>query len=306
MMKAVRCSGMLVFILLLAAPGFAQSEKIPPPITLPIWPAGYLKPSPNQPAEHDSTTAKDDLVGGKTVIRLADVSDPTIMVYRPDPAIANKTAIVVLPGGGYYILAMDLEGTEICRWLNARGVTAILVKYRVLTGPPHSSPLQDVERAFRIVRAHASQWNIDPNRIGIMGFSAGGDLAARISNDDETRNYTPIDAIDRINSRPDFTVLIYPAYLAENIHGAGSALASDIHVGPRTPPAFLAQAEDDPVGVMNSIDYYAALVREKIPSEIHIYSTGGHGYGVRPSANSVGAWPLRLEDWLRYTGMIAR
>lgn len=282
---------------------FAQQKTAPAPLTLPVWPAGYLAANSNQTPEHDITTAKDDLVGGKTVVRLADVSNPTFTITWPDPAKANGTAVVVLPGGGYQILAMDLEGTEISQWLNSIGVTAIVLKYRVPTTAQHTEPLQDVQRTLRLVRAHAQEWKIDANRIGVMGFSAGGDLAARVSTNYETREYAPIDAVDQVSCRPDFTILIYPAYLAGK---DGSTLASDLDVTSSTPPSFLVQAEDDPVGVMNSIDYYMALIQNKVPAEMHIYAKGGHGYGLRPSGNNISTWPARLQQWLQSIGMVAR
>jgi acetyl esterase/lipase len=284
------------------APALAQPGKIPVPLTMPVWPVGFLTPKPNQAPEHDTSTAQSALVGGRPVIRLTDVSNPTLTVSWPDPAKANRTAVVVLPGGGYRILAMDLEGTEICQYLNSIGVTAILLKYRVPTVSPHTAPLQDVERTVSLVRSHAQEWNIDPNHVGVMGFSAGGDLAARISADDGTRNYTPIDAADQISYRPDFTILIYPAYLAATEDGL--ALASDLHVTPNTPRSFLVQAEDDPVGVMNSIDYFVALSRDKVPAEMHLYAKGGHGYGLRPAGEAITTWPARLQDWLRSIGVI--
>jgi acetyl esterase/lipase len=292
----------IVGLLLTGSPVFAQLQTVPAPLTMPVWPAGFLPANPNQAPEHDIATAKDSLVGGKHVILLADVSNPTLTVYWPDPAKATRTAVVVLPGGGYHILAFDLEGTEICQFLNSIGVTAILLKYRVPSASPNTAPLQDVERTFSLVRSHAQEWKIDPSRIGVMGFSAGGDLAARLSTNDGTRGYAAMDAVDQVSYRPDFTILIYPAYLAATKDGF--ALASDIHVTPTTPPGFLVQAEDDPIGVMNSIDYYAALAQQKVPAEMHLYAKGGHGYGLRPAGDSVTTWPARLQDWLRSIGMI--
>jgi acetyl esterase/lipase len=247
MMKTVYSTIAIVIVSLVIADisSFAQPKTTPAPLTLPVWPAGYLTAETDQAPEHDMTTAKDGLVGGGAVIRLADVSNPTLTVYRPDPAKANQTAVIVLPGGGYQILAMDLEGTEICQWLNSIGVTAILLKYRVPAVAPYVAPLQDVERAFSLVRTHAQEWKINSHRIGVMGFSAGGDLAARISTNYETRNYVPVDALDQVSCRPDFTILIYPAYLAASKDG--SALASDLHVTSTTPPSFIVQAEDDPM-----------------------------------------------------------
>jgi acetyl esterase/lipase len=294
----------VISLLLVDSPVFAQPETIPAPLTLPLWPVGFLSPKPNQAPEHDITTAKDALVGGRPLIRLTDVSNPTLTVYWPDPAKATRTAVVVLPGGGYRILAMDLEGTEICRYLNSIGVTAILLKYRVPTASPNTAPFQDVERAFSLVRSHAQEWKIDANRIGVMGFSAGGDLAARLSTNYGTRDYAPMDAVDQVSCRPDFAILIYPAYLAASKDGF--TLASDLHVTSTTPTSFLVQAEDDPIGVMNSIDYYTALAQQKVPVEMHLYAEGGHGYGLRADGNTVTTWPARLEEWLRSIGMVSQ
>jgi acetyl esterase/lipase len=294
----------IVSLMIADSPVFAQLQTVPAPLTMPVWPIDFLPANPNQAPEHDITTAKDSLVGNKPVIRLTDVSNPTFTVYWPDPAKASQTAVVVLPGGGYQILALDLEGTEICQYLNSIGVTAILLKYRVPSASPNTAPLQDVERTFSLVRSHAQEWKIDPNRIGVLGFSAGGDLAVRLSTNDGTRGYMPIDAVDQVSYRPDFTILIYPAYLAAAKNGF--TLASDLHVTPTTPPSFLVQAEDDPVGVMNSIDYYVALTQQKVPAEMHLYAKGGHGYGLRPAGDLVTTWPARLQDWLQSIGMLAR
>lgn len=292
------------FCFLAAVPASCGAQLVSSPITLPLWPASSRMAVSSAIGERDTTTANDALVGGKRVIRLTNVSDPAIIVYRPDPAIATKTAILVFPGGGYQILAMDLEGTEICAWLNARGITAVLVKYHVPTAAPHLAPLQDGQRAIRLVRAHAADWDIDPQHIGVMGFSAGGNVAARLSTSFDSPAYAPSDGADKLSSRPDFTILIYPAYLAADT--ADTQLAADLHVSSKTPPAFLVQAQDDPIGVMNSIDYYIALTKNKVPAEMHLYTNGGHGYGLRPSVNAISAWPIRLQEWLQAARLIAR
>ena len=271
-------------------------------VTLPIWPAGTPGMTAGHAGEHDATTPGDGLIGGRPLIRLAGVSDPTITVYRPGKIRDQGTAVVVFPGGGYHILAMDLEGTEVCTWLNSIGVTAILLKYRVPDPAPHARALEDAQRALGFVRSHAGDWNIDPHKVGVLGFSAGGHLAASLSCAYQKRAYVPVDAADRLSCRPDFSVLIYPAYLAS---GEGQVtLDSSIHVTNATPPAFLIQTQKDPIGVYNSIAYYGALTRAGVQAEMHLYEEGGHGYGLRPCPQPVCGWPARLEEWMRRMSLI--
>ena len=273
---------------------------------IPLWPNGAPGPKNAAGAEKDTTTSKDGLVAGRSVIRLGDVGNPTLTLYRPKH---NNTgaAVVVFPGGGYHILAMDLEGTEVCQWLNSIGVTGVLVKYRVPEAkgqPPYAAPLQDAQRAIGIVREHAKEWRIDPKRIGVLGFSAGGNLGAEISNSFDKRTYDPVDQADRESCRPDFAILIYPAYLAVKNGEGKYNLAPELHVTANTPPTFLVQTEDDPVHVENSVYYYMALKTAKVPVEMHLYSSGGHGYGLRKTDKSVTEWPRQAEQWMRSLGML--
>lgn len=213
--------------------------------------------------------------------------------------------MVVFPGGGYQILAMDLEGTEICRWLNSIGVTAVLLKYRVPSpkGPPqYTHPLEDAQRAVGLVRYHAKEWGIDPNRIGVIGFSAGGDMAALLSNNFAKRTYSAVGPADAVSCRPDFTMLVYPAYLVDAKNNY--KLAPELKVTRATPPTFLVQAEDDPVHVENSIYYFLALKKAGVPAEMHIYPAGGHGYGLRRTSKTVTTWPARAESWMRSLGVL--
>ena len=197
----------------------AQPSGWPPApghVTLPVWPGTAPGAPANPPAEADTTTAKDNLIAGRPVVRLGNVSIPTLTLYSPK-GYNSGAAVVVFPGGGYSILAMDLEGTEVCDWLNSIGVTCILLKYRVPgSGPYPKSPaaLQDAQRALGLVREHAREWGIDPERIGVLGFSAGAHLAAAISTHFEKRLYDPVDAADQLSCRPDFAVVVYPGYLA--------------------------------------------------------------------------------------------
>jgi acetyl esterase/lipase len=245
------------------------------------------------------TTDKDNRPAGKLVIRIGNVSDPTLTVYAPKE---NNTgaAVVVFPGGGYRILAIDLEGTEVCDWLNGQGITCILVKYRVPDPGPYpksSAALQDAQRALGLVRQHAAEWHIDANRIGVLGFSAGAHLAAALSTHFDQRLYDPIDAADKLSCRPDFAVIVYPGYLA--LADQNFAPNPDIHPTDQTPPTFLVQAEDDPVHVENAVVYFLALKNAKVPAELHIYAQGGHGYGLRRTALPVTTWPQSVEVWLR-------
>jgi acetyl esterase/lipase len=280
----------------------AQNPSWPPSpdhTTLNIWPGAAPDPVPTNGPEADTTTAKDRQIAGKPVIRIGNVSTPTLTLYSPKGA-STGAAVVVFPGGGYNILAIDLEGTEVCDWLNAKGIACILLKYRVPgTGPYMSkSPaaLEDAQRAVGLVRSHAAEWKIDPHRIGVLGFSAGAHLAVALSTHYDKRLYTPVDAADQQSCRPDFAVVIYPGYLADAEHSYLDKL--DIHPTAQTPPAFIAQAEDDTVHVENSTTYFLALKAVKVPAELHLYAEGGHGYGLRRTELPVTTWPDRVEDWL--------
>ena len=270
-----------------------------------LWPQTAPGGNGGAVVEHDAAKPGDRLVAGKRVKRVTAVSVPTITRYAPDPARDTGAAVVVCPGGGYQILAMDLEGTEVCEWLNSIGVTGILLKYRV---PPasgvkrYAAPLQDVQRALGLVRSHAAEWRIDPQRIGIMGFSAGGDLSALASTRFTERTYAVVDEADQTSCRPDFAMLIYPAYLIEK---SGPDLAPELTVSSNTPPTFLIQTENDPIHVENSIYYYLALKRAGVPAEMHLFAAGEHGYGLRPSTNRVTSWPTLAEQWLFDTGVLA-
>ena len=286
----------------LALTAAAQSSGWAPPsnlTTLPLWPKGAPGAPPAHPGpEADMTTAKDNLIAGKPLIRLGNVSVPTLTVYPPKTANTGA-AIVVFPGGGYNILAIDLEGTEVCDWLNSAGITCVLVKYRVPgTGPyPKSdAALQDAQRSVGMVREHAAEWHIDPKHIGVLGFSAGAHLSAALSTHYDKRLYEPVDAADQLSCRPDFALIIYPGYLAL----ADKDFAPNTEINPTadTPPTFIVQAEDDPVHVENAVVYFMQLKKAKVPAELHIYAEGGHGYGLRRTKLPVTTWPQTAEIWL--------
>jgi len=299
-----KCIFTCVVLVLISVRVAAQSPAWQPPpghITMPIWPKGAPDgKGANALAEVDTTTAKDNLIAGKPLIRLGNVFTPTATVYRPRDAKAAAPAIVVFPGGGYHILAIDLEGTEVCDWLDSAGIACVLLKYRVPDSGPYptsSAALQDAQRAMGLVRQHAAEWGIDPKRVGVLGFSAGGHLAAALSTHFDKRLYDPVDAADQLSCRPDFAVVIYPGYLAL----AEKEMATNPEIQPtaQTPPTFIVQAEDDPVHVENATNYFLQLKTAKVPAELHIYANGGHGYGLRRTQLPVTAWPLLVEKWFK-------
>lgn len=279
---------------------------------MPIWPdaAPNAQPLPAQetaaPSEHD--------VAGKPWTAVTNVSRPTMTVYAPS---GNNTgaALVVFPGGGFQVLAIDLEGTEVCDWLTSVGVTCVLLKYRVPSEPydwhcdcrPHNymtpkQALQDAQRTMGLVRQHAAEWHVDPHKVGVLGFSAGGYLVAAISTKFAHRLYPPIDDADRQSARPDFAVAIYPGHLA-----IGDKLNPNVPVTRETPPTFLLQAQDDHVdGVNQALVYHAALLKAGVPAEMHVYARGGHAFGLRRTPQPVSDWPRLVEAWLGSIGMIAR
>jgi acetyl esterase/lipase len=277
----------LLIPLAFAAAAFAQK-----PVPMNLWPNGAPGATINPKPEADTTTAKDNLIAGKPLIRLGNVSNPTLTVYSPS-ARNTGAAVVVFPGGGYSILALDLEGTEVCDWLTSAGVSCILVKYRVPNSGPYpksAAALQDAQRALGMVRSHAADWHIDSNRIGVLGFSAGAHLSAALSTHFDKRLYDTVDTADSVSCRPDFAVIVYPGYL-DSPNYAVTPTA-------QTPPSFIVQAEDDPVHVENATAYFLALKQAKVPAELHIYAKGGHGYGLRRTELPVTTWPQSVETWL--------
>jgi acetyl esterase/lipase len=232
---------------------------------------------------------------------VTNVSQPTLMLFPAPGATGRSPAVVVCPGGGYGGLVINREGVEIAQWLNSFGMTAIVLKYRVPNN--QEGAFQDIERAVRLVRSHAEDWGIDPRRTGVIGFSAGGHLCARLSTNFETPAYSPIDALDALSCRPDFTILVYPAYLEKADHPYESnehlgTLADELPIGPNIPPTFIVHSEDDPKFVGGSKLYHAALDSAHVPNEFALYPTGGHGYGLR-STGDAKAWPERCKAWLK-------
>lgn len=269
-----------------------------------LWPDGPAGQNKTNSVRSETAAMGDRLVGGKKILRVSNVTEPSITVYRPPARKATGTAILVCPGGGYGILAMDLEGTEVCEWLNLIGVTAILLKYRVppVKGvEPWEAPLQDAQRALSLIRFHATEWQINSNKVGMLGFSAGGHLSALTSTHFKERSYPVKEPVDSINCRPDFTLLIYPGRLVQNDN---RTLSPELIVTSNTPPTFLVQTQDDPIHVENSLVYYSALTQVHVPTELHLYAEGGHGYGLRKTTSAVTAWPKMAEDWIRQLGFL--
>jgi acetyl esterase/lipase len=274
---------------------------------IPLWPGIAPGEKGDIGEEHDTTKPDPKVPKEKYIIRLGNVSKPTLTVFRPPADKETGTAVVVCPGGGYSILAYDLEGTEICDWLNSVGVTGVLLKYRVPARKGrerYDAPLQDVQRTIGLVREHAKEWGINPKRVGVLGFSAGGHLAAAVSNNYATRTYPEVDEADKQSCRPDFTVLIYPAYLTAK--DDLSKLAPELKVTKETPPAFIVQTQDDPIKVENAYTYALALKNAKVPAELHVYATGGHGYGLRPAGHTVTTWPARCAEWMGAMGWLKK
>jgi acetyl esterase/lipase len=296
-----------------SAAAIAQSARAavwqpsPGHVQVPIWPGTPPDLVPDPKPESGAST---------------HVSRPTMTVYAPK-GHNTGVAVVVFPGGGYQVLAMDLEGTEICDWLTSRGITCVLLKYRV----PNSGPtlvdghryypkvqtaLQDAQRTLGLVRQHAAQWRVDPHKVGVIGFSAGGHLVAAVSTHFAQRTYRPVDAADALSCRPDFAIAVYPGHLWAHEDERRATrnqedlrLRPDIRVRADTPPTFLLQAENDNVdGVEQSLAYYVALQKAGVPTELHLYAKGGHAFGLRAANLAIGRWPQLVEQWLRTIGML--
>ncbi len=249
---------------------------------------------------------------------VTNVTRPTLTVYSPNGRNTGA-AIVVFPGGGFQMLAIEGEGTDACDWLTSIGVTCVLLKYRVPSPPynwqcdcrPHNRSisipsLEDAQRTMRLVRSHATEWRVDPRKVGVLGFSAGGYLVAEVSTHFETRLYAPIDAADQESSRPDFAIAIYPGHLAlaENSIALNPNIKN--YITRRTPPTFLLQNEDDHVdSIEDALSYYMGLKAANVPVELHAYAQGGHAFGLRPSKLPVSGWPELVEKWLGTIGMIS-
>lgn len=292
-----------LFALLIALGGsFAFGAE---PLTLNVWPGKPPGETKELPPEADQTKPQDRLIAGRRIIKLGNVSTPQLAVYRPAKDKDTGAAVVICPGGGHHILAYDLEGTEVAEWLNKIGVTGIVLKYRVPFRDPDKrwlAAVQDAQRAMSLVRSKASEWKLDPKRIGILGFSAGGQVAGLASIFDEKRQYEPLDDVDKVACRPDFAMLIYPGGLSD---GTQPRLRDEVQVTKQSPPMFFVHAFDDGVTALNTLLLATELKKVGVPAEVHVYATGGHGYGLRHvDGQPVTDWPKPCEAWLRTTGII--
>ncbi|HKJ34483.1 MAG TPA: alpha/beta hydrolase [Balneolales bacterium] len=236
---------------------------------------------------------------GDGVIRITDVSNPTMTVYHPQKINPDHTAIIICPGGGYSHLAYNLEGTDIAHWLGSKGIIPIVLKYRVPN--QKKGAFADVQRAITILRSQHRNWDINPDKIGVIGFSAGGDLVAWIITHYKKRIYPTENGMNNVSIKPDFGILIYPAYLVNK----EDMLENDVKIQDPPPPAFLIQTQDDPVGYRNSLFFFNALTKHHVQAEISMFSHGGHGYGLTtPKSNPLSNWPNLCVRWLKSIKMI--
>jgi acetyl esterase/lipase len=302
-----------VIVSMACGPVFAESARSPAASSeVALWPG--VAPSAEQvPGDEVEEVKSDHLIAGKPWRALTNITKPSIEIFPP-PGKSTGTAVVVIPGGGFEVLAMDLEGTETCDWVTSIGATCVVLKYRVPSSPydwrTKSRPqnfttpvlgLEDAQRAIRLVRAHAAQWHVNPARVGVLGYSAGGYLVAEISTRYKEDFHPPVDATDKISARPDFALAIYPGHIASD----DNRLNPNIPVSAETPPTFLLQAEDDySDGVNQALVYYSALVASKVPAEMHLYPTGGHAFGLRKTKDPITDWPALATVWLRSLGML--
>jgi len=303
-MKSIAIPLLASFALLTTA-SFALAKD---PFTLQLWPG-------DPPGAVEFTES--EIINDSGHIEHVHV--PTLRVFLPEPDKATGAAVVICPGGAYWLLAVDHEGYEIAKWFNERGVAAAVLKYRHRQHK-HPVPLQDAQHALSTVRFNAESWGINPEKIGIMGFSAGGHLASTLATHYYEPQPLPEDPISKTSARPNFQILIYPviSLTSAAAHSGSRAnllpnhedeelatfLSSELQVTEQTPPAFLVSTDDDPVLSENSVQYYLALRQKKVPAELHVYLRGGHGYGLRSADQPIGSWAQRLEDWMRISGLL--
>lgn len=268
----------------------ATAPAVPPSATAAVWPDGKM------PGQGAKESERDMPAKGDGFKRITNISRPTLTLFPAPKKDVPAPAMIVCPGGGYSYVVYDKEGTEIAAWLNSKGITALVLKYR--TPNNRAGALQDLQRALSLTRARAAEWNLDPKRLGVIGFSAGGNLAAKASAPVEIRAYPAMDAVDQQSCRPDFAVLVYPAYLDDK----NGHVAADLNLKASIPPTCIIHSEDDKTHVVGSKIYHAALEAAKVTHEFKLYPTGGHGYGLRCTRDAK-AWPDDTLEWMRKTGL---
>ena len=274
---------------------------VPEPLTLPVWPDG--PPSP-MPAKSEATAKLIQSYGGATATRLTDISEPTITVYRPENP--NGASVVVAPGGGFMFLSSASEGTQVCEWLNTLGITGVLLKYRTPTRDatdPFILPVQDAQRAIGLVRHHATEWNLDPKRVGLLGFSAGGNLAGHVAWDRTERTYPQKPELDDPRG-PDFLVFVYGGGFLDK--DDKSKFRPGFSVPADAPPAFFLVAHDDKTNPIEAAMLYLEYKKQNLSAELHIYTKGGHGFGMRKDKNPINDWPQRCGEWMESIGLLKR
>ena len=281
--------------LAIALPAKALRAEATP--VLNVWPDKAPDETRPQKPEESKTSGN--------VTRTGNVFVPTLTVYHAPKDNDTGASVIICPGGGYSILAWDLEGTEVAQWLNSIGVSGIILKYRVpekrSDEVEHFPPLEDAQRAISLVRSKAKEWDLDPNRIGMLGFSAGGNLTALACTNYEHRAYPPLDDVDKVSCRPDFGVLVYPAWLDAD---GKNELKPEFPITKQTPPMFLVHADNDKISAAGSALMYLALKHAGVPAELHVYAKGGHGFGLRKTDNPCSTWPQRCEAWMRSQAIV--
>ncbi|MEM7391727.1 MAG: alpha/beta hydrolase [Verrucomicrobiota bacterium] len=288
---------------MIVAAGLGLTHLAAAEAPLNVWPGEPPGETKELGPEHDRFKEGDRLIAGRRIIKLTNVSTPTIQLFRPAAEKDTGAAVIICPGGGHHILALDLEGTEVAEWLASIGVTGIVLKYRVPAREKERrwrAAVQDAQRAVSLVRSKAADWKLDPKRIGILGFSAGGQTAGLTTVFQDERTYEPIDDADLVSCRPDFAILVYPAWFVTKQDP--TKLVDEIKVDADTPPMFFAHAWDDRITPLNSVLLFAELKKHNVPAELHVFSKGGHGYGLRETEMPVTGWPKLCADWLKTEG----
>lgn len=275
------------------------------PVIVDLWP-GKTPGDVGISGEETGRIYESPILNGPTKL-ITNVTKPTLTIYQPAAEKNNGTAMLICPGGGYHNLFWELEGEEVASWLNAQGMTGIILKYRCprragdIKGEPPLGPLLDAQRAVSLVRSRAQEWGINPKRIGMVGFSAGGHLALATATSFEKRTYESIDAVDEVSCRPDFAVLCYSGYLKAKDK---NEVSPGIRVPAETPPIFLAHSSDDMISTPeHSVIMYLALQRAKVRSELHIFATGDHDFGVRQNDKLPASWTQLCLKWLASEGL---